>query len=71
MPRQWNNQENVNTWGTHQGKIQGGDMQANGVFPGKFQRPTIVDPYSTQAIKGMKTHNGSDDRHKTQNTAIQ
>ena len=24
MPRQWNNQENVNTWGTHQGKIQGG-----------------------------------------------
>ena len=27
MPRQWNNQENVNTWATHHGKIQGGNMQ--------------------------------------------
>ena len=24
MPRQWNNQVNINTWGNHQGKIQGG-----------------------------------------------
>ena len=32
IPRQWNHQENINTWGTHQGKIQGVCMQANGVY---------------------------------------
>ena len=37
MPRQWNNQENINTWVTHRGKSQGGDMQATGVFT--RQRP--------------------------------
>ena len=45
IPRQWNNQENVKTWGTHHDKIQGGNMQANGVFPGTVQRPTSLDPY--------------------------
>ena len=45
--RQWNNQYNINTWGTHQGKSQRGDMQANGDFPGNVQRPTSLDPYST------------------------
>ena len=34
IPRQWNNQDNSNTWGTHNGKIQGGNMQTNGGFPG-------------------------------------
>ena len=52
--RQWNNQDNVNTWGTHHGKIQGVNMQENGVFPGTVQRPTSLDPYSTQAIKVMQ-----------------
>ena len=32
IPRQCNNQENINTWVTHQGKIQGGNMQATGFF---------------------------------------
>ena len=45
MPSKCNKQENINTWGTHQGKIQGGNMQATGVFPGNFQRPTSLDPY--------------------------
>ena len=26
IPRQWNNQENINTWGTHQGKSQAGGV---------------------------------------------
>ena len=54
MPRQWNNQDNINTWGTHQGKSQGEDMQATGVFPGNVQRPTSLDPYSTQSRKGIQ-----------------
>ena len=54
IPGQWNNQENVNTLGTHHEKIHGVNMQANGVFPGTVQRPTILDPYSTQARKGME-----------------
>ena len=29
-------------------------MQANGFFPGTVQRPTSLDPYSTQAKKGMQ-----------------
>ena len=45
MPRQWNNQESVNTWANHHGKIQGGDMQANGVFSGAIQSPTDLGPY--------------------------
>ena len=45
MPRQLNNQDNVNTWATHRGKIQGGNMQANGVFPGTVQKQTSLDPY--------------------------
>ena len=32
MPRQWNNQNNINTWGTHQGNMQEGNMQANRVY---------------------------------------
>ena len=32
MPRQCNNQENINTWVTHKGMSQGGNMQATGVF---------------------------------------
>ena len=58
MPRQWNSQENVNTWATHHGKIQGGNMQANGFFLGTVQRPTGLDPYSTQAIKGIQNPQG-------------
>ena len=58
MPRQWNKQDNINTWGTHQGKIQGGNMQATGVFPGNFQRPTSLDPYVTQARKGIQNLQG-------------
>ena len=29
-------------------------MQATGVFPGNIQRPTSLDPYSTQARKGIQ-----------------
>ena len=58
MPRQWNNQDNLNTWGTHHGKIQGVNMQANGFFIGTIQRPTSLDPYSTQARKGIKNSQG-------------
>ena len=54
MPRQWNNQDNINIWGTHQGKSQGVDMQATGGFPGNVQKPTSLDPYSTQSRKGMQ-----------------
>ena len=52
IPRQCNNQENLSTWRTTMAKF-GGGMQENGVFPGNVQRPTSLDPYSTQAIKGM------------------
>ena len=58
MPRQWNHQENINTWGTHQGKSQGGNMQATGVFPGNIQRPTSLDPCSIQARKGIQNLQG-------------
>ena len=58
MPRQWNHQDNINTWGTHQGKSQGGNIQANGVYSGNVQRPTSLDPYSTQARKGIKSLQG-------------
>ena len=58
MPRQWNNQENVNTWGTHHGNIKGGNMQANGVFPGTVQSPTSLETYSTQARKGIQILQG-------------
>ena len=51
MPSQWNNQDYVNTWSTHHVKVQGVNMQANGVFPGTVQKPTSLDPYSAQAIK--------------------
>ena len=51
IPRQWNNQENINTWVTHQGNIKGGNMQETGVFPGNVQRTTSLDPYSTQSRK--------------------
>ena len=54
IPIQWNNQYNMNTWGTHQGKSQGGNMQATGVFTDNVQRPTHLDPYSTQARKGIQ-----------------
>ena len=54
MSRQWDNQENVNTWTTRHGKIQGGNMQANGVLSGTVQRPTSLDPYSTQSRKGIQ-----------------
>ena len=58
IPRQWNHQENINTWGTHQGKIQGGGMQANGVYSGNVQRPTSLEPYATQEIKGIQNLQG-------------
>ena len=58
IPRQWNHQENINTWGTHQGNIRGGDMQTNGVYSGNIRRPTILYPYSTQAIKGIQNLQG-------------
>ena len=58
IPRQWNNQDNVNTWETHHGKIQGVNMQANGGFIGTFQNPTSLYPYSTQARKEIKNSQG-------------
>ena len=45
IPRQRNKQENINTWGIHQGKSQGGNMQEHGVYSGNVQRPTSLDPY--------------------------
>ena len=54
IPMQWNNQYNINTWGTHQGKSQGGNIQAIGVFSGNVQSPTSLDPYSTQVRKGIQ-----------------
>ena len=66
IPRQWNNQENINTWGTHQGKSQGGYMQVNGVYSVNAQRPKILDPYSTQARKGIQNLRGK--RWQTQNS---
>ena len=58
MPRQWNNQDNVKTWATHHGKIQGVNMHSNGVFPGTVQIPTGLDLYSTQARKGIQIPQG-------------
>ena len=40
IPSQWNNQYNVSTCSTQHGKIQGGNMQSNGVFSGTVQMPT-------------------------------
>ena len=57
MPRKCNNQDIVNTWETHHVKIQGGNMQENGVFPGAVQRPTCLDPYSTQSRKWIEDQN--------------
>ena len=54
MPRQWNNRENLITWATHHVNIQGGNMQANVFFSVTVQRPTILDPYSSQAGKGIQ-----------------
>ena len=51
IPRQCNSQENINTWGTHQGKSQGGNIQVTGVFPGNNQRTTSLETYLTQARK--------------------
>ena len=58
MPMQWNNQENVNTWVNHHVKIQGGNMQENGVFPGTVHNSTSLEPYLTQARKGMQNLQG-------------
>ena len=59
IPRQWNNQENVDTWETNHGKIQGGGgMQANEGFPGTVKIPTGLYPYSTQAIKRIQNPRG-------------
>ena len=58
IPMQWNNQDNLNTWATHHGKIQGVNMKANGVLSVTVQRPTSLDPYSKQARKGMKNSQG-------------
>ena len=58
MPRHWNKQYNVNTWATHHVRIQGVNMQANGVFPSIVQKPTSLDPYSTQARNGMQNSQG-------------
>ena len=41
-------------------------MQANGVFPGNVQRPTSLDPYATQARKGIQNLQGNG--WQTQNT---
>ena len=65
MSRQCNNQWNVNTLATQHGKIQGGDMQANGFFSGTVQRPTSLYPYSTQSRKVIQNPQGK--RWKAQN----
>ena len=54
MPRQWKHQEYINTWGTHQGKSQGWNIQANGVYSRNVQRPTNLDHYATQERKGIQ-----------------
>ena len=71
MPRQRNNQDNINTWGTHQSKIQGGDMQANGVFQATSKGQHVYTLIQHKQERKYKIHKGRDDRHKTQNTAIQ
>ena len=48
QPREYKHLGNP-TW-----NIQGGNMQANGVFSGTVQTPTSLDPYLTQAIKRMQ-----------------
>ena len=57
MPIQWKNQESVKICATHNVKIQGRNIQANGVFTGAVQRPTGLDPYSAQARKVIKDQN--------------
>ena len=73
FPRQWNNQENGNTWETHHGKGKVGNIQENEGFTGAVQRPMGPEPYSTQAGNGTrdKKYKGRDVRNQTQNTAIQ
>ena len=54
IPRQWNNQDTRNNWATHQGKVHGGNMQANGVFTGAVQMPNGLDPYSLPTVNGIR-----------------
>ena len=58
MPRQWNHQENINTWVTHQVNSQGGGMQTNRVYSGNVQRPKSLNPYATDATKRKTTFTG-------------
>ena len=58
MPKQWIHQDNINIWGTHQDKSQGGNMQATGVFTDNVQITTSLDPYSTKARKGIQNVQG-------------
>ena len=46
-------------------------MQENGVYSGNVQRPTSLDPYSTQVRKKIQKLQGKGWQKKIQNTAIQ
>ena len=71
MPRQWNNQENIDTWRTHQGKGQGGNMQATGVFHATSKGVQVYNLIQHRQEREYVIYQGRDGRHKIQNTAIQ
>ena len=54
MPRKWNNQDTGNNWEIHHGKVNGGNMQANGVFPGDVPMPNGPEPYRLPAGNGTR-----------------
>ena len=71
IPRQWNNQDNLNTWGTHQGKTQGGVCKQMVFFQATSKGQQVQTLIQHKQERKCKIHQGRDGRHKTQNTAIQ
>ena len=52
MPRQWNDQDNVNTWGTHHGKLQGGEYASQWVLLRHHSKDIQFRPLLKTSKKG-------------------
>ena len=52
MPRQCNKQDNMNTWGTHQGKIQGGGYASKWGFSRQRPKENKFTPLFNTSKKG-------------------
>ena len=60
IPRQWNNQDNGNSWEKHHGKGHRDNIQENGAFSDAVPMPKSTDPYSLPAVNvtGNQTPKG-------------